>query len=252
MVNYLIPALTLALIIVIPLKADYDDEASVALVLAASRPYQPNLPSGAKHYAAAQWTQSIFKFTGDPRAVIRPVTIDSLPDARWHQPGGMDGIKGWTTEKFRTIPAEPKLFTVNKLVTTDIGSQYETGLDRTYADGTRFDELLINSDSKTIFEHRVREKIDGKWKSSIIHSNEQARPEGYTGLKAKCSSCHDEAGTGGYGVGLVPGGDGVLSDPLPWHLSSQSPESNKFKKTESSIYTPRITCTDSSLSLLLP
>ena len=65
------------------------------------------------------------------------------------------------------------------------------------------------------FEIRQREKKNGRWDSSILFRDKAARPPGYTGLKLACSTCHDEAGTGGYGVGLVPGGDGVLSDPFP-------------------------------------
>jgi cytochrome c len=69
-----------------------------------------------------------------------------------------------------------------------------------------------------MFEHRVRSKDSGRWYSRIEYVDEAARPDGYTGLKVSCASCHSEAGTGKYNDGLVPGGDTVLSDPLDWSL----------------------------------
>lgn len=186
--------------------------------------YQPDPPG--ERYDGARYTQSIFVL--DERDTIRPVPIRDLPDRRWHQPGGLEGVKGYTSEKFRFVPEGAKVRTWigNIGVLNSRGFiQQNRGLLREYPDGARFDEVLRN-ESGTVFEHRVRVKREGRWLSEVIHRDEAARPKGYTGLKQSCSSCHREAGTGGYAVGLVPGGDTVLSDPLPWKLwFKDSPES---------------------------
>ena len=130
----------------------------------------------------------------------------------------MHGIKGAVSEKFRTLPAEPKNWVGVIQVKNSFGyMQPNRGMKREYPDGSRFDDVL--SYQGVVFEHRMREKKEGKWKSRVAYSNEKARPPGYTGLTATCASCHSEAGTGKYGVGLVPGGDTVISDPLPWTLA---------------------------------
>lgn len=109
--------------------------------------------------------------------------------------------------------------------------QSERALHRRYPDGTRFDEVLVNTETDEVFEHRIREKHDGKWLSDIIFRNPKARPEGYEPVSlSQCAGCHNEAGTGKYADGLVPGGDGVLSDPLPWHLISMDPETEVRKQ----------------------
>ena len=82
-------------------------------------------------------------------------------------------------------------------------------------DGTVFVDVLSNADGR-VFEQRVREKDGGEWKSYVHYRDRSAYPKGYAGLKGQtCIECHQQAGTGGYGVGLVPGGDGVISDKIP-------------------------------------
>lgn len=186
--------------------------------------YSPGVPGRA--YDSAKFTQSIFVL--DERDTIRPIAIATLPDKRWHQPGGLEGIKGWRSERYRHLPenARVKTWVGNIEVENSLKyKQHNRGILRSYPNGTRFDELLINDDTGRVFEHRSRFKIDGTWKSAIEFKDEQARPEGYTGLTVSCSSCHAEAGTGKYDAGLVPGGDTVLSDPLDWSVwQRNSPE----------------------------
>lgn len=200
--------------------------------------YDPEIPKAATRYSSAKWTQAIsVLFTGGSDIdIIKPVKIAEMEDKRWHQAGGMQGIKGWSAERYRLVPAAVTYrvedIEIDNSIPTGVTKpdgtpetfrQKNRGITLVYPNGTRFDELLYNG--KKLFEHRTREKIDGKWESKVAYKDEDARPEGYTGLKVNCSSCHSEAGTGKYNDGLVPGGDTVLSDPLDWSVSGQkSPE----------------------------
>jgi len=182
--------------------------------------YKPILPDTSKRFEPAIYTQEIAVTNGRDR--IDKVEITDLPDRRWHQSGGMQGIDRslWKSEKYRSIPGgvEPN-WIANISVRNSLGyMQNNRGIVRQYPDGTRFDDVLSNADGK-VFEHRVREKKDGRWKSTVVYSDPAARPKGYEGLKVTCASCHDQAGTGNYAAGLVPGGDTILSDPLEWDRS---------------------------------
>lgn len=196
----------------------------------------PVVPKESKPYKGAKYTQSISIL--DNRDMIRPFLIRRMLDRRWHQPGGLEGLKGWRSDKFRLVPKGGRLWIWigNIGVENSFGYiQQNRGILRQYPDGTRFDELLVNTEvePEQVFEHRVREKHDGKWHSDILYRNPKARPEGYIPVSLnKCASCHDEAGTGKYADGLVPGGDGVLSDPLDWSLIGVNPEQQPAPKPQ--------------------
>lgn len=206
------------------------------LVSPAAPAYDPGIPDGAEAYDSAKYTQSIFVL--NDADTIRPIPIADLPDRRWHQPGGMQGVKGWRSERFRYLPAGTtvKAWVGNIEVDNSIKTgrlkpdgtpetfkQHNRGLLRSYPDGTRFDEVLRNATTGAVFEHRVREKKDGKWVSTVYHKDESEYPAGYTGLTVSCSSCHSETATGKYDAGLVPGGDTVFSDPLEWTVWTANP-----------------------------
>lgn len=176
--------------------------------------YAPLIPDGAEKFTSAKNTQAIGIL--DERDFIRPVPITAL-ESKWQSPGGLEGVQGWTQQKYRFVPSQRQVrrWIGNIGVRNSSGYiQQNRGLLRDYPDGTRFDEVLTNSRTGVVFEHRVREKIAGVWKSEVHHKDEENFPTGYTGLKVTCSSCHGQAGSGEYGVGLIPGGDTVLSDPL--------------------------------------
>lgn len=180
-------------------------------------PQPPILPDKAVQYESDGWTQSVFTFYSTDR-VIRPIKIKEL-EAKWHQSGGMQGIEGVKSVKYKTLPSpvKQKLDMVTVKFKDDFGrdqTQKELGIVRSYPDGSRFDDVLYYKGN--VFEHRVREKIEGKWDSRVEYREILARPPGYNGLKQSCGSCHNEAGTGVYGAGMVPGGDTVLSDPFDW------------------------------------
>jgi hypothetical protein len=182
-------------------------------------------PEGMERYRSATHTQEIAVLVGldgVPRDRITPVPISRL-EAKWHVSGGMVGVKGYASHKFRLLPRPAETWVGDIQVEWQDGfgrthHQNNRGVVRSYADGTRFDDILTN-DRGEVFEHRSRVKVKGRWKSSVLYSDESARPAGYKGLTQSCSSCHDQAGTGGYATGLVPGGDTVLSDELDWSVT---------------------------------
>lgn len=186
--------------------------------------YTPDLPKGAEKYAAETHTQALSKNLPVGGAEFLPrilkVRITDLPDKDWHSSGGVGGIDGVVSDKYRSggkaVQSWGPVTMTNGLLdsTGAPATQVEFGVVRTYPDGARFDDVL--SYKGVVFEHRVREKVGGKWASSVAYKDPAARPPGYAGLKVSCASCHDRAGTGGYAAGLVPGGDTVFSDPLDW------------------------------------
>ncbi len=173
---------------------------------------------GLVHYAPSRYTQRIFNRGEGPQgtSLIQPVDRASLPDARWHQSGGMLGLEGWRSDLYKYVPE--RMLHERKTISVENSSgdfQTEWSWQRSYPDGTVFMDVLSNQASGKVFSHRVRTKNNGQWKSREVYRDEAEYPVGYVGLKQSCSSCHDETGTGGYAVGLVPGGDTVFSDPLP-------------------------------------
>lgn len=186
------------------------------LFTAAALP-DPDVPKDAVEYKKDGLTQSIATLNDRPSIV--KVLVSDLPDKDWLQSGGVKGIEGVVSRKFRTLPAKAKVKTGLALIpvlNSFDNYQNELGIIREYPDGTRFDDVLYYKGR--IFEHRMREKVDGEWTNKILTSDKDLRPPGYKGLGRKCASCHDQTGTGGYDKGLVPGGDGVFSDPLDWSL----------------------------------
>lgn len=186
--------------------------------------YTPDLPAGAVRYESEKYTQAISKLYDTPR--VRKVPVREL-EARWHQSGGMHRVSGARSEKFRTLPPGKRvdyrlaLLEIENGIPKPGGGNYrqkEYAVQRSYPVGTRFDDVLYNRHGQ-VFEHRVREKTWKGWKSRVAFSDQLRRPPGYAGLKQSCASCHDEAGSGGYAKGLVPGGDTVLSDPMDWSVA---------------------------------
>jgi len=238
MSRYALALLVLAALASAGAAADFDVRPGFLVVgpPAAAPEYDPLLPDGAEPYESARYTQNIAVVNDRDR--IAPHTIASLPDRRWHQPGGLEGVSGWRSERYRHLPGPVRTWVGNVEVENSIPTgrlkpdgtpehyrQFNRSIQREYPDGTRFDELLVNAATGKVFEHRVRTKRAGRWLSEVWHKDEAQFPAGYAGLKVSCSSCHAEAGTGKYDAGLVPGGDTVLSDPLPWHVAGlASPE----------------------------
>lgn len=194
--------------------------ASLTLLPLSMTSLPADLPADSVEYKAAEYTQSISTLNEQPN--LRLVRIRNMPDRKWSRSGGLLNVESsyFSSRKFKRGGVEFKpVYRVTRMpVLNSFGHyQYELGLTRTYPNGARFDDILYNGRG-VVFEHRSREKIDNVWRSSIIYRNPNAWPKGYGGLQATCVSCHNQAGTGGYADGLVPGGDTVLSDPMDWSV----------------------------------
>ena len=172
------------------------------------------IPADAVRYESAKNTQSIFRL--DERRVIRAVPRTELEE-KWQVPGGLVGVKGWRSDLYFRAVAGGEQYKAFIPVQNGLGYfQNEVGYVRRYDDGTEFYDVLSNTKSGKVFEVRLREKVQGVWAFRVPYRNEDVRPAGYKGV-TRCNSCHSQAGTGSYGTGLMPGGDGTISQPL-WDL----------------------------------
>lgn len=226
-------ALLLALVAAIPPQApDVEEPPSQAPameepVLVAQAPAMTDarwlspepMPTGSEWFKGDGYTQAIYSSSSEGKRWhhLDPVKVDQL-DPVWRVSGGMLGLTGWRSDKFRFIPPGEQVRSWVGLISVWNGGgfQQNKGLRRSYPIGTRFDDILSDAYGR-VFEHRTRSKEDnGKWRSEVIYEDKTARPFGYSGLSVSCASCHSEAGRGNYGQGLIPGSDTVLSDPLPW------------------------------------
>jgi hypothetical protein len=171
-------------------------------------------PDGMVMFEGAKWTQEIAVTNGLDRITKVPRT---RLEGKWQVSGGMVGVKGYRSDKYKLLPEAPYSWVGDIAVLNSFGHyQNNRGLMRKYPEGTRFDDVLVNTSTGKVFEHRSRSKGKNGWKSSVLFRDEDHYPRGYAGLKQSCSSCHDQAGTGGYAAGLVPGSDTVISDELNW------------------------------------
>lgn len=179
----------------------------------ATLPYSPVLPEDAVEYKSAMYTQSIS--TLNERPSLQLVNVRTVNNGSWTRSGGIPPSVVFSSRKYRS-GGKPTYQMERIPVLNSFGHyQYEWGLTRKYPDGARFDDILYN-EGGGVFEHRIREKVDGKWRSRVEYREPAVRPKGYDGLSQTCASCHNLAGTGGYATGLVPGGDTVISDPMDW------------------------------------
>lgn len=165
----------------------------------------------AKRYTHAEYTQAIY-ILNDQR-VIEPIHRTRL-ERKWQFPGGLDSVDGWASDLYAFVPDEAKAYQDFMPVKNSLGYyQNEIGWKRDYPSGSWFADVL--SKDGDVFEIRVREKQDGQWASYVAFRDARKYPDGYVPVSSrKCAECHNQAGTGEYGVGLVSGSDTVLSDPF--------------------------------------
>lgn len=136
----------------------------------------------------------------------------SILDPKWLFPGGLAGVKGWTSELRKSRNATARVFL--KRQDPDDGNSAVTW-DRAYPDGSVFADVLRNADGK-VFEVRVSEKRDGAWEHFVAFRDRSQRTTGYVPVSSRrCVECHRLAGVSEYSAGAVPGGDMVISDPMP-------------------------------------
>lgn len=168
--------------------------------------------TNATQYLPAQLTQRTFN-----KGIIEPVSRKAIEE-KYQVPGHMVGVTGWRSELYAHIPGGHTEFVGPLQVLngfTPTSSQEEYSLQRRFPDGTYFLDALYGK-GNALTELRLRTLTDGLWESDVIYRNKAAWPTGYKGTPttAECAACHSEAGSGKYGVGLVPGGHNVLSLPL--------------------------------------
>lgn len=172
---------------------------------------------GLVKYYPAQFTQEIAVTGGRDRiSKVHRTLIDD--QHKWASPGGLYRVNGWKSDLYKYIPEGGQLWVGDIEVWNGSNFQKNRGWKRNYPSGTVFVDVLSNAKTGKVFETRFAEKIDGRWQRYVAMKDPDARPTGYHGLKMKCSICHnytDGPGTGGYAVGLVLGGDTIVSDPLP-------------------------------------
>lgn len=170
-----------------------------------------DVPEYMTRYTPAKYTQEIAVTNGRDR--ISRVDRRRLKQ-KWQAPGGLAGIDGWVSELWQWSPR--KVWVGNIPVLNSFGYfQNNRGWKVSYEPGTEFLDVLRNTESGKVFEVRKAMKTDAGWQRFVTYRNADERPHGYHGPKGlNCHNCHNEAGTGGYGTGLVPGGDTVLSVPF--------------------------------------
>ena len=165
-------------------------------------------PSEMKPYKRSEFTQNIFTTNGFTVHHIEPVRRSNL-ERKWQVSGGMADVKEFRSDLYRYFPEYPSTWVDNIPVWNGSNFQNNRGWKIEWPDGSKFMDVLSNKGE--VFEIRQRKKESGKWNSLVLFEDPKARPIGYTGLSVSCASCHSQAGTGSYGAGLVPGGDGVIS-----------------------------------------
>jgi hypothetical protein len=186
-------------------------------------PASVRYPQGMLPFVRAKNTQSIFKLSTNGGPSLS--TIDRVPRskllAKWQVSGGMEGIdtRLWKSDVYQRIDGGYRWQAMISVKNSLGYFQNEIGHKVSYGDGTLFMDVLSNRQTGKVFEHRVAEKQNGQWRRYVAFRDESQRPAGYVGLRnVTCTTCHnttDGPGTGGYGVGLVPGGDTVVSYPFP-------------------------------------
>lgn len=195
-----------------PPSARHDDD------LEAAGPWPSEFPmiDGMKRYVRAAFTQSLDRVGSFSRSAWRIRAVPRSENLRkWQVSGGMEFVHGFRSDLYKNDVTPVDRMALLPVVNSSGDTQYEFGHARTWPDGARFLDVLSNEDTGKVFEIRSREKKEGRWKSLVIFDDEDARPIRYKGLGGMtCASCHDQAGTGGYSTGLVPGGDGVISFPF--------------------------------------
>lgn len=181
-------------------------------------------PKEAVIYQPARFTQRVFN-RNQTQAISRAAL-----EEKWQVPGGLAGIHGWRSTLYKMPGYAPTQGRYD--VSLHIGNfwmnpgggfvldsngnkkpsyQTEMAYIREYPDGAWFADVLRN-DAGEVFEVRTAEKFKGEWHRDSFKLK-ATRPVGYVRPSMEqCAECHKQAGSGGYAVGWVPGGDEIISE----------------------------------------
>lgn len=178
----------------------------------AAGPWPKSLPkpNELRRFTRARYTQAIATTNNAPSIDL---VHRSRLEAKWQVPGGLEGIVGWRSDVYR-MRAKVKTWRAFMPVRNSFGYfQNELGYTRSYEDGATFADVL--STEGKVFEVRYAVKRDGQWDRFVAFKDVSARPHGYVPPTSRqCVECHSQTGSGNYGVGMVPGGDSIISEPL--------------------------------------
>ncbi len=139
----------------------------------------------------------------------------------WASAGGLHEVGGWGSRVGIAIPEGQKIQIWRERVDVPLSSRPLPKVLWSFPDGTVLADLLFTKDA--LFELRLREKVKGKWRSSVPFRNLDAAPTGYAGPGKRCAECHDHAGSQlQYGISLR-GSDGAFT-PSPLIEGTLTPD----------------------------
>lgn len=189
---------------------------SLAATASAVEPWQPDNWSRYTRYKRAEYTQAIAHYS-DGRLSIEKVPRSSL-ERKYQVPGGLEHATAWRSDIYRLAKAPEQPLRPIPVLNSFGNYQHEQGYYRAWRDGSRFVDVLTNTATGRVFEVRVAIKgrdRPGEWHRFVDFRDVSQQPPGYRRVRSsECRSCHDEAGSGKYGLGLVPGSDTVISHPF--------------------------------------
>jgi len=198
-----------------PLPSNADAEIDPTVVGKPQGPWPEILPfaSDLRRYKRAGYTQAISVVNG--RDSIVPVHRSQVEEKLWGASGGLLGVDGWRSDLYWN-GVKPREFIASVGVKNSFGYiQQNRARQFDFPVGTRFLDVLSNTDSSKPFEVRERLKEGDGWKNRVLFTNENERPRFYSGLSRSCVSCHrDGPSSGAYNGPLAPGSDQTFSFPF--------------------------------------
>jgi hypothetical protein len=195
-------------------------------------PANVDMPRSIRFYRPTNYTQRLAITNGQDTNQVYTLDQDDVwtnaPPALnpnrlfpWSTAGGLHEVGGWGSRVGIALPEGKKIQVWRERVDVPLSSRPLPKLRWSFPDGTILADLLFTSEA--VFELRLREKVQGKWKSSVPFRDLHAAPKGYTGPGKRCAECHDQAGTQlQYGIGLR-GSDGAFS-PSPLVEGTLTPD----------------------------
>jgi hypothetical protein len=193
------------------------------IVTKAIWPGNVDIPQSIRFYRPTSFTQRLAITNGqDTNHVYRldqddvwgnsPPALNPNRLFPWAAPGGLHEVSGWGSRVGIAIPDGKKIQIWRERVEVPLSSRPLPKVRWSYPDGTVLADVLFTREA--VFELRLREKVQGKWKSTVPFRDLDAAPKGYTGPGKRCAECHDQAGSQlQYGISLR-GSDGAFS-PAP-------------------------------------
>jgi hypothetical protein len=175
-----------------------------------------------------QETNHVYRLDQDDVWTNAPPALNPNRLFPWAVPGGLHEVRGWGNRVGIAIPDGKKVQIWRERVEVPLSSRPLSKFRWSFPDGTVLADMLFTREA--VFELRLREKVQGKWKSTVPFRDLDAAPKGYTGPGKRCAECHDQAGSQlQYGIGLR-GSDGAFS-PSPLVEGTLTPDRDNWPLT---------------------